>query len=203
MQVFCVVWGSYWVSKVNYNMLASSWSLARLSFFQAQLQGLQGLKVLPIRQTHAIQQSAAYGEKSASGANQEWSRRRQWSRKQAPLSTISRTVRNMMIKTDRMLSAFQPAALKTFIWGWWGMVGLRGRYFPLGKVHLPRLVFTSIFQISPSLPCRTLICQISDVLRDNVDVHFPTRKKEHLVLMFHADHNPPSGWVLALLLIFY
>lgn len=188
------------MSAVNYGLPVLSWSLTRLSFFQTQL---QGLKVFPIRQEmHAIQQSAAYGEKFASKANQEWKRRRYSNCKQAMLSTISSAVRNMMIKTDTMLSAFQPTALETFICGWWGMVGLRGRYFPLGKVHLPWLVFTSIFQISPSLSCCMLISQMWDVLQDNVHVHFPTREKNILFWCFTLITNPPSVHVLAKV-IFY
>lgn len=72
-----------------------------------------------------------------------------------------------------------------------------GRRFPRGKVHLPRLVFTSIIQISFSLSCSPFRSRRSDPLQNNVDVFFPTRekkkrrKKNHLVLILMLITNSP------------
>lgn len=177
---YCHVRRVFWsVWDVCGELLHASFSLRLDSTFMASTcfqMLLQGPKVSLIHQEmYAIQQSAAYGRKSASKANQEWRRRRRYlSCKHAIWSTISSAVRNLMIKTDRMLSVFQPAAIETFICGGWGMGG-EGEAFSLGEgtsasisfyLHHSNLFFTFMLRV-----------QIWDMLWNNVDVYFPAREK--------------------------
>lgn len=137
-----VRWAFWSVWDVCGELLHASFSLRLYLTFMASTcfqTLLRGPKVSLLHQEmYAIQQSAAYGGKSASKANQEWRRRRRHSScKHAMWSTISSAVRNLMIKTDRMLSAFQPAASETFICGGWGMGGRGGGIFLGGRYICP------------------------------------------------------------------
>lgn len=142
-----------------------------------------------IRRCMPSRQSAAYGGKSASEANQEW-KRRYSNCKHAMWSTISSAVRNLMIKTDRMLSAFQPAALEIFICGWWredgGAFSFREGTSAQISFYLHHLNFFFTFMLHVQICSKTMLT-----------CNFPTREKEKKtkhVLMFNANHKI-SRWV--------
>lgn len=198
--------GGHGLSAVNYYITVWSCSITQVSWLPLVFNQLPPPTHTPppapppfTRRYMLSQWSAAYGRKSASEAVQEWRRRRYSSCKHAMWSTISSAVRNLMIKIDRMLCAFQPAQPRKHSSidgeGWGGGGRERGIFLWEGTsapislyLHHSNFFFTF-------MPQALRLVLRSEMLQDNADVHFPTRtkkKKKHLVLMFSTSHEFPQ-----------